>query len=700
MILYCTNYKISKDSIELITNQSDFNNLAKKGFGFFNEGIIIDAELNWEPYTYADFHGFEIVKRLRTDSDIRYKGPIVICSPMPEKYFAEENGCHVFESNIVNAPCHYFKEIMPDEDHLEKAIEVLKTANSLDDVTLQQSVFNYFSVRDYVGTLLHDLRNEDRGVKSIDNVVSIINNYFERLSKQPLEFSKKQKLLGIKDEIINELSNKESDLLELQNNFRVLIDSKAKQIKILFNKTTLSKDSKTHYRYPWEVIYIEDNEEQRDLLVKWFWSHKNRVICHPACNYDEAVQIINTENKNHKYRIGAVIADYRLLIPGSISKEEDIQGYTALDKIRQIAKRPMAYFVLTSKETTIREIAGLSLQFKPQWFSKQDVLQEGGGFNLFFNEVESKANEMFVGAMFQPKINPWIEKPKESNPKKRFSYSEYYQNHLTDFGNYDVSENIINEEAKIFIENVINDKQNPLNEWRGAIKDNKGDNNKELSKFRKKILTGRRIVLGLVYLYNKEGRKLENYKIFNFLERKIVGKKENEISDDAEFELVENSFGNLMNTLALPEKNLSNLIPNPDELIDYRNIEILKEEINFLHEYYGYELSVNSLIEMIQIDDDTIIFLDGIENLLSEHEIEIERLSELTLNISDIKDLSEDEFITVFSEIKTVIENENSKSLKASFSDLIDNYKKVTTNGKIISLIEKIIFEEDYEEED
>lgn len=694
MILYCTNFEISKDSIKVITNLTDFKPFAEKGFDSF-DSIIIDAELNWTPYKYADFHGFELIKTIRTQN--KYKGPIVVCSPMPEEYFAEENGCHVFNSKVVNAPCHYFVEIKPGEDHLSQALKVLTKANSLDDVTLQQSVFNYFSVRDYVGTLLHDLRNEDRGVKSIDNVVSIINNYFERLSKQPLEFSKKQKLLGIKDEIINELSNKESDLLELQNNFRALIDSKAKQIKFLFNKTTLSKDSKTHYRYPWEVIYIEDNKEQRDLLVKWFWFHKNRVICHPACNYDEAEQIINTENKHNIYRIGAVIADYRLLIPGSNSKEEDIQGYTALDKIRQIAKRPMAYFVLTSKETTIKEIAGLSLQFKPQWFSKQDVLQEGGGFNLFFNEVESKANEMFVGAQFQPKINPWIEKPKESNPKKRLSYSEYYQNHLTDFGNYDVSEKIINEEARIFIENVINDKQNPLNEWRGAIKDSKGDINKELSKFRKKILTGRRIVLGLVYLYNKEGRKLENYKIFNYLERKIVGKKENEISDDAEFELVENSFGNLMNTLALPEKNLSSLIPNPDQLIDYRNIEILKEEINFLHEYYGYKLNVDRLIEMIQIDDDTIVFFDEIEILLKNNNIEIKRFSEFTLNLLGDSDISDEELNAVFSEINTAIENKKDKALKDKFSDLIKDFEENSSNNKVKEVIGKIIYEEDYE---
>lgn len=689
MILYCCNSKQIIANLNCVYNQSDFDMLAKESFNDFSGGIIIDAELNWKPYNYADFLGFKLIYKIRTQN--KYKGPIVICSPMPEKYFAEERGCNLFESKVVNAPCHYFVEITPGEDHLQKALKVLKNANWLDDVTLQQSVFNFFSVRDYVGTLLHDLRNEDLGVKSTDDVLNIINNYFERLSNQPLEFSKRQKLLAIKVEIINELNNKEYDLLELQNYYRALIDSKAKQIKILFDKKTIDKDSGTNYRYPWEIIYIEDNDKQREKLVKLF--SEKRIICHPACNYDEARQIINMENESHNYRIGAIIADYRLLIPGSSTKEEDIQGYTALDKIRQIAKRPIAYFILTSQENTIKEIARISLQFKPQWFSKQDVFQKGGGFNLFFNEVKSKANDMFVGAIFQPRIDPWTEKPNANNTKKRLSYREYYQYHLTNFIDYEISEKIINEEAKLFIENVLKDKLNPSYEWRGSLIDKNGDIYKDLLKFRRKILTGRRIILGLVYLYNKDGRIIYNYHIYNFLERKIIGVTDKEISDKVEFEQVKNNYGTLMNTFALPERNLSNLIPNYHEIIDYRNIEILKEEINFLHKYLGYELSVDSLIEMIQIDDKTAWFLDNIESLLSEYNIEIKELTEFTLNNLDFTDVRSDELITIFRIIKTTIDSQMNNSLKKNFFDLFNNFKKEATNKIIISLVETIIVE-------
>lgn len=685
MILYCCNISINTEGFKCIDNQIDFDTLLKNGFDEFNDGVIIDAELNWEPYKYVDFYGFELIKQIRTD--FRYKGPIVVCSPMQEEYFAV-NGCHAFKSKVINAPCHYFIEIIPEEDYIEKTIEVLKTANWLDDVTLEQSVFCYFSVRDYVGTLLHDLRNEDRNIQSISDFERIIGYYFERLFKQPLENTKKQKLLRIKTEIIEEFQNKKLNNEELKSSFRELIDSKAKQIKILFDKAILNKENKIYYRYPWEVLYIEDNDNQRKELINLF--SEKKIICHSACNYNEAEDIINNENRNHKYNIGAIIADYRLLKSGSVTKEEDIQGYTALDKIRKNAKRPIAYFVLTSKETTIKEIAGMSLQFKPQWFSKQDVLQKGGGFNLFFNEVESKANAMYVGAMFQPKIDPWTEKPTKTNTKKRISYSEYYKHHLTDFGYYESSEHIINEEANLFIKNVLSNILNHSYEWRGTLIDKAGDLYNDLSKFRKKILTGRRIVLGLVYLYNKQGKRLENYQIYNFLERRIEGVKDKEISDNAEFELVKNTFGTLMNTLGLPEKDLKNLIPDPNRTINYGEIQILKEEINFLHEYYGYELSIDNILEMIKIDDDIVCFFDDLEDLLNNYDIKIDSLSELTLDMSDNPDISENKLNHIFKEIILAIKSSNNRNLTSNFSNIISNYRKERPDSKMNPLLEKI----------
>ena len=135
------------------------------------------------------------------------------------------------------------------------------------------------------------------------------------------------------------------------------------------------------------------------------------------------------------------------------------------------------------------------------------------------------------------------------------------------------------------------------------------------------------------------------------------------------------------------------MIPNYHEIIDYRNIEILKEEINFLHKYLGYELSVDSLIEMIQIDDKTAWFLDNIESLLSEYNIEIKELTEFTLNNLDFTDVRSDELITIFRIIKTTIDSQMNNSLKKNFFDLFNNFKKEATNKIIISLVETIIVE-------
>lgn len=600
-----------ENDVSIVDSQSQFDQINWADAEVYKNGIILEAELNWN-CQFSEFYGFEIIRKIRQEYKI--KSVIIICSALPEAYFSGEKSPLI--CRIVNAPSHYYIEIDPNINHITKALELLnaededgeKNCIELDEMTLDDVNSTFYEKSVYVGNILHDLKNKSCNIyfSDIINVTDIsysfIHTYFEKIA-HVIEENKITNLKGIENEIKNIISKEyhkiyedktitdEKKIENIQSIFYKIIDQFGKRIKGLV-PSNKKRDNSQAEKQLWEVLYIEDIKNQRDRMISLF-SEKG-VKCYTAANYKEAKVIL----KDEKYKIAVVISDLRIYKEEGSPKFDDYQGYKVIEKIRSISQHPIAYFMLTTKENTIKCQAGIPSKDRILWYSKDDVIFSEGGFNIFFREVVIAAKNSFAQNLFQPKKTSWIK------PTARFDkpLGEYYKLHCESV-DHDDAEAIINENAHSYIKNALNNNIEELPEiaWTTKIESkNKVEeekNKEDLDSFRRYILTGRRIVLGLAYKNENEND------IFKYLYcpshkdliEEFQKNRERLIRD------YNNDYKQIMQTHFCFSTKPSKDIPILEDikLKKFSDIVILLEEIDFLHNNFNFSYSATQVKQLL-----------------------------------------------------------------------------------------------------
>ncbi len=603
--------------------------------------VCLCAELLWEGHRYSDFYGFDIIQKLRLENGV--KCTIVVFSFMSKQYLLEK----VAKARILNAPGHYFIHLPSIFKHESAALSYL------DDDLLNDINYSFFNIRGRVSEITHQLQNslykknigtkltdlEDRLNSELKNSFSSINRFIDPTNNGKLDTIQKMILNDLKNDI-----NSRWEDIKRENEYKsgaIIVQRYNEQVYSLLpvsvNDNIEMQRDEIKFRTLWEVLYIDDDQSNLDIVTAYFTDYK--IVCHKASTAQEAFRIL--EDFEIRKKITVLISDFRLLVPGTDIWQE-MQGYQILKRVHETHPNPLAYFMLTSKKGTIIKNLRARKDFEILWFAKTDILPTRLHFNPLYQKVKELGDEIYYRSKGEPQLTVWT----DGNLRIPVPLSRYYKAHCeASSDEYIKSENNINQIAKNYLDNCLNERSNQKREFQVTLSDGPL-NKKMLDKFRESILAGRRIAIGLFYLVKetpgyinirKGGQKeidVIKQVIFNYMK---PGSNYNKANSDLLFS----------STLAL---SLDKDLPPIEELASGQilNPPVLSEEINFLNISLKIKIDTELIISNQEDIDNIDIILGEIKLYFDQQRItydaklpfSVEAMGN-NLNMSKIKKLFE-----------------------------------------------------------
>ncbi len=670
------------DSSWLLQSQEAFNT-----FKHFDKvkSVVLFLELDWNGHKYSMFYGFDIVRLLRIEYDI--KVPIQICSNLEDTKILIKNDDLLHKGNILKAPGHTFFSLINDD-----IANIIPQGSALDDDLFIDIKYSFFDneglLRDYVHQLKNELdkkQNSQKGAlgfyeKTIKNSFSIIEKVIDTTQHNTLHKIQEELSVKIQEEVTSFYSKTTNPTKQYLGAMSLL----AKFSERIYSLVPKSIDheliktrdeSEAEIMRRWEVLFIDDDEHHRISVKGRFLEH--RVNCHIASSYEEALSILKSDTRK---KISVVISDIRLKDENGFWQAK--QGYQILSELHNHYTYTLAYFALTSKKGTIINKLKDSGPFSMRWFSKEDVLNSSNGFNIFMEFVENDGEKIFYRNRNQPINASWID-----GQKKRFELplALYYKAHL-ESATYDREEIFINQKAKEIIQKALkHDIETPFDEelgLTGTIND-KEINDNSLEKFRNMILLGRRIVLGLV----GEGWRKED--IATMLVPAKYGEERNE-------EQLKGITKNLFSTtLCICKDDIESIKGSKEngEKIDVLKGTLLEEEIGFLEEFGKLEKNGMN----VRLVDDDIDNLAIIIQLVAKNsqKLQVAMDYDWQYELNNFYDLQDENKVTR-SYIKVIVkkiskEIEYKKELRGIVRPNVHKILSKINDQKIVKMFEESI---------
>jgi CheY-like chemotaxis protein len=469
--------------------------LQSRDFSSF-AGIVVLAEIKWNGKNHTDFYGFEIIRELRVQR--RILCPIIVCSFLPEEYFlppnieATENRKSLL-FNILKAPGHSFARLPFDFRQIAKSFGSPISEELLDDIIE--------SLCDVEGLL----REELQGLKNQAILISQMGPEVEQKEVR----NKFKKAIETKFERINFILPYEPGLEKIKqrlweefeskvfktNNLRAgieIVGSFSGELQRLVPTQQDLPAQKLSEKPKWKILFIDDEENVRKRVKKEF--ETRNYDCEIVSSADEAYAILDKDSGTNWFTV--VIADYRLIKNQASGKWQEKQGYSILKDIYLNKPNMLSFFALSAASRKAFLRIEKDYQMRVFVYSKEDVLNSTGSFNIFTEKVREEGERIFGAVCSQPTLTSWNKKAaKFQQPLK-----QYYRTHRLS-RDYESAEEKISAEAKIYINRIqqaISQNTEPGSHSFDFQAELKGspENLKILEKFRIKLI-GRRIALAL-----------------------------------------------------------------------------------------------------------------------------------------------------------------------------------------------------------
>jgi len=503
-------------SIEICGSYQDFKDI--KDFNEF-DNIFVLVDLSWSDI--QDF-GIELSKKLRKKS---YNGQIYLVSSLPESLYFEsseqESINFLYTPGISFVNPSKIKNIVLNPPQEERLSE---------DLILD---INYYAlgVKGQVEEIFHNLKNKIHdNSDELYNHILLIEQDLSQLVPNIYKGQISEIVLGLLEDLklLSEIKDKLSKLEIAKQNVLQLIEFEEKTIE----------NSNKDFKYPWIVLFIDDEKHIRDLVKSKLKAHG--VKCMAVKSGEEAFHLLDldwngqlTDDEGNNYvanSITCILTDIRLY-KDDRRYWQRLQGYDILKKIALEKSNITCSFVLTSKKGAITLSVGKQRTYQVAMFTKDDVLNTETGFNIFKEQIIDKASQTYEAVLSKPSGIGWQKpyKAKYPYPLERY-YKEYRSRDSYFEDEIQINRNVaefmnLAESIKGFRGHYSILDKIPFNtQFKAGLKDPTDD--KSLEKFKTKLL-GRRIAISLfekgwkiddivsIITYGELGKDIDNYGLLN-----------------------------------------------------------------------------------------------------------------------------------------------------------------------------------------
>lgn len=351
---------------------------------------------------FTDLKGFELIYKLRATQ--KYKGSIVVLSlfskdKVKEFQYPKKNlyPVKLIETSNVEFFCvNSFGE--DNIDNLSKNIlNFLKQRIELSELVREDMVNLCINPKYIIEDKIHDLKSLFKG---------------DKLEIKEINQFKNEIIPSIKVENLNKAEN---CIEEFKKRLEVNYIKQLKECLLVLAKEPSLENGfeDKNEEVEWEVLYIDDQEDARNIIRKLFEDINKGIKCHLAKDYIEADNILDGNTK-----ISWIISDYRL------KRDKRLEHYQGFDLLLKLEKeyeliRKFKKTILTGKNSIIQHSARYFN--KIDWYSKDVVFKD----EVYFKHLVSFCT---------PEINHFYQLSLEPINFKDEGWLDSYENKDYDMG--------------------------------------------------------------------------------------------------------------------------------------------------------------------------------------------------------------------------------------------------------------------------